>query len=154
MDQSSLATRILNGQNIEFETDNQQIIITPAEVEVTSTPKEGLKVVEEGSLTFALNTEITEDLRNEGLARDIVRRIQNQRKEAGFEISEEITVYFKAGPRITQVFTEFAKYIAAETLAKKMASQEIPSTSHRAQYSLLGETMEIGLERAHATYNF
>jgi isoleucyl-tRNA synthetase len=148
MDQSSLTSRILNGQNIEFETDDQPIIITPADVEVTSTPSKGLKVVEEGPITFALNAEITDDLRNEGLAHDIVRRIQNQRKEAGFEISEEIMVYFKAGPRITRVFTEFAVYIAAETLAKKMADQEIPSTSHRAQYSLSGETMEIGLERA------
>jgi isoleucyl-tRNA synthetase len=147
MDQTSLASRILNGQNIEFETDDRPIIITPAEVEVTSTAKKGFKVVEEGPITFALNIEITDDLRNEGLARDIVRRIQNQRKEAGFEISEEIAVYYKAGPRITRVFKEFATYIAAETLAKKMTSQEIPTSSHRAQYSLLSETMEIGLER-------
>ena len=148
MDQSSLTSRILNGQNIEFEADGHPIIITPDDVEVTSTPRQGLQVVEEGLITFALNTEITDDLRNEGLARDIVRRIQNQRKEAGFEISEEIMVYFKAGPRITRVFTEFAVYIAAETLAKKMAGQEIPTTSHQTQYSLYGETMEIGLERA------
>ena len=99
MDQSSLAGRILNGQNIELEADGHHVTIGPDEVEVTSEPKEGLKIVEEGPLTFALDTKITEELRKEGLARDIVRRIQNQRKEAGFEISEEIVIYYKAGPK-------------------------------------------------------
>jgi len=148
MDQDSLASRIHKGQNIEFETADQTIIITPAEVEVTSAPKEGLAVVEEGTITFALNTEITDELRNEGLARDIVRRIQNQRKQAGFEISEHIIVYFKADKRISLVFKEFSEYISAETLAKKIVNAEIPSAAHRAQYSLFGESMEVGLERA------
>jgi len=147
MDQDSLASRILKGQNIEFETAEQTIIITPAEVEVTSAPKEGLAVVEEGTITFALNKEITDELRNEGLARDIVRRIQNQRKQAGFEISEHIIIYFKADTRISLVFKEFSEYISAETLAKKMVNAEIPSTAHRGQYSLFGETMEVGLEK-------
>ena len=148
MDQNSLAGLILKGQNIEFEIADRTITITPAEVEVTSAPKDGLAVVEEGGIAFALNIEVTDELRNEGIARDIVRRIQNQRKEAGFEIAEEIMVYFNADTRITRVFKEFAEYIAAETLAKKIVNAEAPSTSHRAQYSLLGETMEVGLTRA------
>ena len=148
MDQNSLANRILHGQDIEIEIGGRPIALTPAEVEVTSAPKEGLALVEEGKVTFALNTQITDELRSEGLARDIVRRIQNQRKEAGFEISDQITVYFKAGTHITRVLKEFADYISAETLAKKLLNQDTPLTSHRAQYNLFGEIMEIGLERA------
>ena len=147
INQSSLAS-IRKGENIEFEAEGHLIIVGPTDVEVTSEPKEGLRVVEEGPIAIAIDTKVTDELRKEGLARDIVRRIQNQRKEAGFEISEEIVIYYKADPGITQVFKEYAEYIEAETLAKRMTIQEPPSTSHKAEYKLFDESMVIGLARA------
>ncbi len=79
---------------------------------------------EEG-VTVAIDTELDENLIGEGLAREFVNRIQNMRKDAGFEVTDRIAVKYSGSKNLINAIDEFSKYIANETLAEKMINDEI-----------------------------
>ncbi|MDH5780728.1 MAG: DUF5915 domain-containing protein, partial [Candidatus Bathyarchaeota archaeon] len=94
--------------------------------------------------------------KKEGVARDIVRRIQNQRKEAGFDIADEIETYYEAGPWSTEVFRTCEDYIASETLSTSIRKAEpparaIPVEAYVAEYEIEGDTLKLGLIRKKKT---
>ena len=105
-------------QNGELELDCNGKIITLelGDVEITSQDIEGWLVANEGALTVALDVTITEDLREEGIARELVNRIQNLRKDSGFEVTDRISVKLQKNEQITQAVHKNLEYIKAETL--------------------------------------
>jgi isoleucyl-tRNA synthetase len=127
--------------------ENENIRILPEEVKVVTQPKSGYSISEEEGIVVGVNITIPESLKMEGLARDIVRRIQNQRKEAGFNIADQIETYYEAGPILTDVFENFGEYIASETLSVFIRRGSPPEYAHSATYSLDGETLKIWLRR-------
>src|SRR5438105_6380570 len=78
-----------------------------------------VKEVRTGS-EFSLDTEVTEELRMEGMARDAVRCIQDRRKQSGLNIEDRIVLFFEARGDWSRVFERFGDYIAGETLAREM----------------------------------
>jgi len=146
-DARTLWSSFSKGVGLELEVDGQTVKLLPEEVEVTTKPKEGYSLSEEGDIVVAIDTTMTEDLRKEGFARDIVRRIQNQRKEADFNIADMIETYYEAGPKLSAVFQDFGDYIAAETLSKSLHKAEPPKEAHEATYQIGGEKLRIGLRR-------
>ena len=144
----SEAERLREGLPIELKVDGRRVQVQLEDVEVETVSKEGYAVAEESGLFVGVDIRLTEELKMEGLARDIVRRIQNQRKAAGFEIADEIEMYYEAGPRLTKVFERFGDYIAAETLSIAMHNRSPPEGTHVAEYILDGEKMRIGLALA------
>ncbi|MFQ6065102.1 MAG: isoleucine--tRNA ligase [Candidatus Bathyarchaeia archaeon] len=147
MDTDTLLQRLQKGQGVEVKVDDQVITLLPEEVEVHARPKEGYTLAEEEGILVAVDTVITEELKKEGLARDIVRRVQNQRKEAGFDIADHIEIYYQAGPKLTVVFTTHGDYIASETLSTSIQKAEPPAEAYVADYKLDGESLRIGLIR-------
>jgi len=139
------AKSFIEGKNVVLNVEGQQIKISPEEVEVKTQPREKYAVVEEGEILVAMDTRITEDLKMEGLARDIVRRIQNQRKEAEFNIADWIETYYETGPSLSRVFEKFGEYISNETLSKVILRSKPPKNAHIATYKIEGETLKIGL---------
>ncbi len=91
--------------------------LEPDDVLVTAKEKEGYAVAQEAGYTVALDTTITPDLADEGLARELVHRIQSLRKEAGFEIADRIVVTYAGDEDVRRVMTRFVDYVSAETLA-------------------------------------
>ncbi|MEM2647518.1 MAG: isoleucine--tRNA ligase, partial [Candidatus Bathyarchaeia archaeon] len=89
--------------------DGQEVKILPEEIKIVEQPKSGWEFSEEGGLLVAINTIIPAELKLEGLAKDIIRRIQNQRKEAGFSISDQIETHYEAGPVLAEVFEVFGE---------------------------------------------
>ncbi len=85
--------------------------------EITSEDIPGWLVATEGKLTVALDVTVTEDLRREGIAREAVNRIQNIRKDSGFEVTDKIRVTFASNPELDRAIEEYADYIGAQTLA-------------------------------------
>ena len=79
--------------------------------------KDNLKILNEGSLTVAFDTQITEDLKNEGLARDFIRAVQNLRKESGFEVSDRIQTVWRGPAELKTAVGAFEDRIAEETLS-------------------------------------
>jgi isoleucyl-tRNA synthetase len=148
LDQDFLAMKLRNGQSLKINVQGKSITLMPEEVEIVTNPKPGYVLESEGGLLVALYTTMTDELKKEGLARDIVRRIQDQRKKAGLDISDHIEIYYRAGPRLRDVFAAHGGFIASETLASKMIESEIPSDCLIVEYVLEREALRIGIVRS------
>ena len=97
--------------------DGETHAITTAEVEIISEDIPGWLVANEGRLTVALDITVTEDLLHEGIAREFVNRIQNIRKESGFEVTDKIRVVIEDMPFVSAAVRKHSDYIASQTLA-------------------------------------
>ena len=116
LSQAEIATLEREGF-IELQIDGAPLRIEAADVEIFSEDIPGWLVANDGSLTVALEFTITEDLRREGIARDIINRIQNIRKDRGFEITDRITLVFAPDATVEGVLKDYAEYISAQVLA-------------------------------------
>ncbi len=151
MDSDAILQRLQKNQSVEVKVDDHVIILLPKEIEVRTRPKEGYILEEEQNIIVGVYTVVTEELKKEGLAREIVRRIQNQRKDAGFDIADQIKIYYEAGPRLTDVFITQKEYITSETLSISMHNVELPEEAYAASYKIDGESLRIGLIRTYPT---
>ncbi len=103
-----------------FDIEGQAATIELADVEIISEDIEGWLVANEGRLTVALDITITDDLRKEGIARELVNRIQNIRKSNGFDIVDRISVKLSDSDEINNAVKEYYDYIAGQVLADKI----------------------------------
>ena len=94
-----------------------QVDMTLEDVEITSEDIPGWLVASEGSLTVALDITVTEELKREGIARELINRIQNIRKESNFDVTDKIKITLEEHSAIEGAITDFKDYIAAQTLA-------------------------------------
>ena len=109
---------------IDVEINGKNITLERADVEITSQDIEGWLVANEGALTVALDVTISEELRSEGVARELVNRIQNLRKDSGFEVTDRIDVFIKKHDEILVAVTKNLAYIKAETLTETLELKE------------------------------
>lgn len=105
-------------ENYEIKAGGETIQLSHDDVEITSEDIPGWLVATEGKLTVALDVNITQELKDEGIAREFVNRIQNLRKESGFEVTDKIVVDIQKHDGINAAVAGFNDYIAAQTLAK------------------------------------
>ncbi len=110
--------------------------------EITSEDIPGLLVASEGKLTVALDVTVTEQLKAEGIAREAVNRIQNIRKDSGFEVTDKIEIVFGSNPEFDNAIREYAGYIAAQTLATKV---DIADTLPADAKSVTINDVEVGI---------
>lgn len=103
-----------------LELDGQQVEILLTDVEILTQDIPGWLIATEGTLTVALDITITEELRNEGIARDMVNRIQNLRKEMGLEVTDNIILTVEEKPEVKEAVLKNYDYICSETLAEKL----------------------------------
>ncbi|MDY6917980.1 MAG: isoleucine--tRNA ligase [Chloroflexota bacterium] len=101
---------------------------------------------EDGGFAVAIDTHLTPELADEGLAREIVHRLQTMRKQAGFDIADYIVTYFEGGEALRRVVSGFADYIKQETLSRDLA-QSIPPDAYRETHRLAGEEMVFGVKK-------
>ena len=117
----------------------------PPEIILTTVEMKGYTVASEDGYTIAIPTEITDSLRLEGIARELVHRIQNMRREAGFEISDNIHVFYEAGPELETVFSQHGEYIKIETLASNLEPVEPTTGSYVEDHEIEGHNIKIGV---------
>ena len=109
--------------NFEIDVEGEKINLSLEDVEITSQDIPGWLVASEGSLTVALDITISEDLRKEGLSRDMVNRIQNLRKDQGLEVQDKISIrYATSDEMMSAAISDFADYIKTETQALTLES--------------------------------
>jgi len=116
---------ILDGSTLSIEVEGAAVELTAEKIIINRIEKANLKVVNEGTLTVGLDTEVTEELMLEGCIRDLVRGVQNLRKERGLEVTDRIalTVSAAAGSAdeaaetLKKAFTRFRDYLMSETLS-------------------------------------
>ena len=103
-----------------FNLDGAEAVIETADVEIFSEDIPGWLVANEGKLTVALEVTVTEELRREGVARELVNRIQNIRKNSGFEITDKIKVALSKNPQTDDAVNEYNTYICNQVLANSL----------------------------------
>ena len=112
---------ILDGQKLSITVDGTDVELNTESVIVERFEKEDLKVLNDGTLTVGLDTKITDELKKEGYARDLVRGIQNLRKESGFEVTDRINLTVSGSEEAKSAFEMFKDFISGETLASSAA---------------------------------
>ena len=105
---------------LDVEVNGKIITLEKSDVEITSQDIEGWLVASSGALTVALDVKLTDELRKEGIARELVNRIQNLRKDSGFELTDRIAVQFQKDEQIINAINKNLEYIKTETLTDKL----------------------------------
>lgn len=125
----------------------ERITVTAADFEITSEDMPGWLVASEGKLTVALDITVTDALRQEGVARELINRIQNIRKESGFEVTDRIRVEIARTPAVEESLAAFASYVAAQTLAVEVKATDRPAGAFVTDTELDGEPLRIAVTR-------
>lgn len=111
-----------NAGQIDLSLDSGDVVtVMRDDVEIFSQDIPGWSVANEGTMTVALDLEITEDLKREGIAREIVKRIQTYRKEHGFEITDHIRIVFDDQPEYKEAILQFKEYICSQVLCNEIS---------------------------------
>ena len=119
MSQEAIAELEKNGK-YTLNLDGTEAVIETADVEIISEDIPGWLVANEGKLTVALEVTVTEELRREGIARELVNRIQNIRKSSGFEITDKIRITISKNPQTDDAVTEYNNYICNQVLGTSL----------------------------------
>lgn len=116
MDQSDLAARFDAGESVTVVDEEREYAVEPEDVEIRRTPRAGLAVAEDGGYLVAVSTTLTPELELEGQARELVRRVQQLRKDSELEISDRINLTVSDSPLMTKLISAHKTYVATETL--------------------------------------
>jgi isoleucyl-tRNA synthetase len=116
-----------NQGSYKFEIEGQEAVIELADVDIISEDIPGWLVANEGKLTVALDITVTEDLRKEGLARELVNRIQNLRKSHGFDITDKIELTILSSDEMDEAINDYNNYIANQVLAQSIEIADVIS---------------------------
>jgi len=131
---------------VSVAVNEQTVVITRNDVEILSEEIKGWLVESENGLTVALDTTITDELLEEGLAREFINRVQRMRKDAGFDVVDRIGVRYRASEKLSRALGRFGDMIKMETLALSLSPEFSPG-DYSAQWEINGEKCEIAVER-------
>ena len=145
MDQSDLAARFGAGESVTVEVDGTSYAVAPEDVEVRSAPRAGFSVAEDGGYLVAVTTDLTPELVLEGQAREVVRRVQQLRKDAGLEISDRIRLHLGDSPLLRAVLEAHGGYLLEEVLAVETVWTSGKLPSDRVEFDLDGEMVVVGV---------
>ena len=143
MSQEQISQLEKNG-NITLQVEGVDALIELADVEIFSEDVPGWTVANEGALTVALDVEVTDALRREGIAREIVKKIQAVRKESGFDITDRISVVVSSNEASDMAVEEFKEYICNQVLADSLV---IGNVENGEDVELDGYTVKVFVER-------
>ena len=142
------AQKFLAGETVSLVLDGQSLDILPEEVEVRVQAHAGFAVASEGAYLAALVTDLTPELVSEGLTRELVRRVQDLRKQADLDISDRITLYYIASSGLKKAAEDFKDYLMGETLTVNLVEGAAPEGSPSASDSFDGETITVAITKA------
>ena len=146
-DALSIAQQMAAGETVRLTIDGQEVELLPEELQTSLTPREGYAVADDAGYIAAVTTQLTPELVREGLAREIVRRVQTMRKDADFRIQDNIVIYYQAGPAIKPVIETFGEYIRQETLATAIVEGAAPDSAFKQEAALDGEVVTLAVVR-------
>ena len=146
LDQARINRLDAEGQ-LSLEVEGQDVTVERSDVEIISEDMPGWTVANEGTLTVALDLEITPALRNEGLAREVVKRIQGYRKELGLQITDRIIVSLQPVEALREAAAMFGDYIAEQVLADAVQlADEMPAEAQ--EFDFEGFKARIAVQKA------
>jgi isoleucyl-tRNA synthetase len=144
MSQKDILRLELDG-SITLQLDGQDVTIDGADVEIISEDIPGWLVANEGNVTIALDITVTDELRQEGIARDLVNRIQNIRKSRNYDITDRITVAIAPSELIAQTLDKFKEYIMRQVLATDIQVKQIENIAEDELLDIDGVEIKINV---------
>ena len=141
-------SEIESSTEIVLDMGSEQITVTPADFEIMSEDMPGWLVTSEGKLTVALDITLTEELQKEGVARELVNRIQNIRKDSGLEVTDKIEVEIEDIEAVHTAVAEFAQYIGQQTLAVSVKTATEPQGEFVVESDVNEIPLKIAIKRA------
>ena len=150
LDAGEAAARLNAGQPVELALKGGAVEVTSEEVSLTRREREGYSVVEEGGYVVALETALTPDLAREGLARELVHRVQNLRRSAGLDISDRIVLWWQGPEAVGDILSDAAlrAHLQGETLAVDVAEGTPPEDAYGEAQKVDGMEVTLGVRRA------
>jgi len=147
MDPAQVAARTAAGEDVTFELNGETVALTGEEILVSTEAAENMAVAADKVVTVGIDTVVTSELKAEGLAREVVRRIQTQRKNADFNIEDRITTWYVASGEFDKIFAEWGEYIKSETLTTELTAGEPSADAFVEEHKIDGLNIKIGLKR-------
>jgi isoleucyl-tRNA synthetase len=139
-------TRLKRDGSLTLSVGGKDVELAIGDVDIATEEGEGSAVEKDEVFTVALDTHITEDLKDEGYAREFVNRTQTTRKMAGFLVTDRIDIYFRTTDRLRKAIQAMSDYIQQETLALNIFDDDRPGTFHQ-EWDIEGEKVVIAVEK-------
>ena len=127
--------------------DGTQIVLVENEIDIIRTGLEGWQVETEVGLSVAVDTELSEELQKEGLAREFVNRVQNMRKEANFSVTDRIVTGVQANENLASAINYMTEYIQQETLSESLELEELKVSDYLKSWEIGDEECIISIRR-------
>ncbi len=143
-DAKAVALKVQAGAAVEI----GDYALEPGDLEVTTEDQPGLATASDGPLTVAVSTAVTPELALEGLARELVHRIQTMRRSAGFEISDRIVTHYEADDATARAFETHGAYIRQETLSERLVRGPAPAEAYAEAQEIDGASVRLAVVRA------
>jgi isoleucyl-tRNA synthetase len=141
------AAAVESGQALTLEVGGQMVELAPDEVLVQTEARAGLAVLSEAGVTVALDTELTPELMAEGLAREVVRRVQTLRKDADFDLDDRIVTHYQADEELAAIIAGWSDYIQAETLSRELRAAPPQDGAVCENYEVEGHPLTLCVTR-------
>ena len=138
--------KLEKGGAVTVDLDGEEIELQPEEVTVRKTEKEGVAFESDGLNAIVLDLEITPELLSEGYAREIVSKVQNLRKQSGFDVTDKIRIYVSGGEHTMKALDLYADHIKSETLAEAL-SPDLPAGAEPLEVKIGDEAARVVLEK-------
>jgi isoleucyl-tRNA synthetase len=142
-DQSTLAM-LMGGQDVPVIIDGQEFVLTEEDVQIDRQVRDGLVAANQGAITIALNISLSEELLIEGIARELVNKINTMRRETGLNVTDRIYVHMQTTDQVRKCYQQHSEYIRGEVLALDVIFEECEGTT----WDLNGESAKIILTKA------
>jgi isoleucyl-tRNA synthetase len=146
LDDDAINTYLETG-SLTLEVEGEAVELGEGDLEIQSEGIAGWEVGQQAGVTVALDTQISDELLAEGLARESVKRIQNLRKDADFDVTDRIAIAYHGSPQISQSITRYADWIRNETLALELHEANQPAGEAVATFEIGDETLTVGVRR-------
>ncbi len=138
------------GESVVLNIEGEDLTVTKDDVEIISSEITGCVVEAEAGITVAIDTELNDNLIEEGLAREFVNRIQNMRKDAGFDVTDKIIINFTGSEKLVKAINNFNQYISTETLAEKLSDKAGSDKGFKQEFKIGEFDCSINIEKVKA----
>ena len=135
---------IQNGEAVTIKIDGELFDVTEDMVDIRVSAKDGYDVAKDTNNFVILNTNLTEDLINEGIARELISKVQNLRKQKDFDVADRIKLYYEANEDFDKVINNFEGMIKKETLSLELIKKE----GLKEMFNLNGVEVKLDVEKA------
>ncbi|NOZ70771.1 MAG: isoleucine--tRNA ligase [Chloroflexi bacterium] len=143
-----VVARVQAGEPVILTIDGRELELLPEEILVKTHPAEGLAVAADKVVTVGIDAVLTPELIAEGRAREVVRRIQNMRKNADFNIEDHIITWCQTSdPELAETISAWSTYIQAETLSDQLRLESPPDDAYVEQHKIDGASLTVGIRR-------